>query len=98
MAEPMEEPEENRNLPVLAEAPEARVIERPEQMPLSAPVAAVTGGALAGIGTLFLMRVLARGLRRQPAIRLGGRGRRGSKLDIAASRSFLVDVHVLNRR
>jgi hypothetical protein len=95
----MDEPPENRNLPVLAEpAPEARVIERPEPMPLSAPVAAVTGGALAGIGTLFLVRVLRRGLRRQPALSLGGRGRRGRKLDIAASRSFLVDVHVLNKR
>ena len=90
--------EEPDNLPVLAEdVPEARVIERrPEPMPLSAPVAAVTGGALAGIATMFLARILRRGLRRQPALRLGGR--RGTKLDIAASRSFLVDVHVLNRR
>jgi hypothetical protein len=92
----MDEPSDN--LPVLAEeVPEARVLEpRPEPMPLSAPVAAVTGGALAGIATLFLARVLRRGLRRQPALRLGGRRR--TKVDIAATRSFLVDVHVLNRR
>jgi hypothetical protein len=95
----MEEPDENRNLPVLAsEVPEARVIEpRPEPMPLAAPVAAATGGVLAGIATLFLARVVRNGLRRQPAVRLGSR-RRGTKLDVAASRSFLVDVHVLNRR
>ena len=93
----MEEPPENRNLPVLANAPEARVIERPEPMPLSAPIAAATSGVLAGIGAMVLARVLRRGLRRQPrAIRLGGR--KGTKLDVAASRSFLVDVHVLNRR
>jgi hypothetical protein len=92
----MEGQAENRNLPVLASAPEARVIEaRPEPMPLSAPVAAATGGVLAGIATLFLARVVRRGLRRQPSVRLGGR--RG-KLDIASSRSFLVDVHVLNKR
>ena len=91
----MEEPSENRNLPVLAPAPEARVIER-EQMPLSAPLAAATSGVLAGIGAMVLARVLRRGLRRQPAIRLGGR--KGRKLDVATSRSFLVDVHVLNKR
>jgi hypothetical protein len=94
----MEDQPENRNLPVLASAPEARPIERVEPMPLSAPMAAATGGVLAGIATLFLARIVRRGLRRQPTLRLGGRGRRGSKLDIAASRSFLVDVHVLNRR
>jgi hypothetical protein len=89
--------EETDNLPVLAaDVPEARIIEtRPEAMPLSAPVAAATGGVLAGIATLFLARVVRRGLRRQPAVRLGGR--RG-KLDIASSRSFLVDVHVLNSK
>jgi hypothetical protein len=53
---------------------------------------------LAGIGALVLVRVLRNGLRRQPAVRIGGRGRRGAKLDIATSRSFLVDVHVLNKR
>jgi hypothetical protein len=91
--------EQPENLPVLA-APEARVIERPkpEPMPLAAPVAAVTGGALAGLGAMVLVRILRNGLRRQPAVRIGGRGRRGAKLDVAASRSFLVDVHVLNRR
>jgi hypothetical protein len=94
----MEEPPDN--LPVLA-APEARVIEpppKPDPLPLAAPVAVATGGALAGIGAMVLVRVLRNGVRRQPAVRLGGRGRRGGKIDIAASRSFLVDVHVLNRR
>ena len=87
------------NLPVLASVPEARPIERPEPapMPLVAPVAAATGGVLAGIGALVVARVLRNGLRRQPTVRVGSR-RRGAKLDIAHSRSFLVDVHVLNRR
>jgi len=94
----MDDQPENRNLPVLASAPEARPIERTEPMLLSAPVAAAAGGVLAGIATLFLARVLRNGARRRNAtVRLGGR-RRGAKLDVAATRSFLVDVHVLNRR
>jgi hypothetical protein len=94
----MNEQTENRNLPAVSDVPEARVLERPtEQMTLSAPVAAATGGLLAGIATFALVRVLRHGLRRKPVVRLGGR-RRGTKLDIAGSRSFLVDVHVLNKR
>jgi hypothetical protein len=94
----MNEQSEHRNLPVVSEVPEARVIERPpEQMTLSAPVAAATGGVLAGIATFALVRVLRHGLRRKPSIKLGKR-RRSTKLEIAGSRSFLVDVHVLNKR
>ena len=95
----MNEQTENRNLPVVSDVPEARVIERPpEQMTLSAPVAAATGGVLAGIATFALVRVLRHGmLRRRSVIRLGKR-RRATKLEIAGSRSFLVDVHVLNKR
>jgi hypothetical protein len=92
----MEEPVENRNLPVLAS--EARPIEPArEQSPLAAPVAVATGGVLAGLATFVLARVLRNGVRRRPAVRIGSR-RRGTKLDIATSRSFLVDVHVLNKR
>ena len=94
----MDEPTENRNLPVLASAPEARPLERPPQtMTFAAPVVAATGGVLAGLATFVLARVLRNGVRRRPAVRVGSR-RRGTKLDIAASRSFLVDVHVLNKR
>jgi hypothetical protein len=94
----MDDQTENRNLPVLASAPEARPLERPPaQMTLAAPVVAATGGMLAGLGAFVLVRLLRNGLRRRPAVRLGS-GRRSAKLDIAASRSFLVDVHVLNKR
>jgi hypothetical protein len=94
----MSEQTEDRNLPVVSEVPEARVIERPpEQMTLTAPVAAATGGVLAGLATFALVRILRNGLRRKPAIRLGKR-RRATKLEISGSRSFLVDVHVLNKR
>jgi|tagenome__1003787_1003787.scaffolds.fasta_scaffold20429591_2 hypothetical protein len=92
----MDEQTENRNLPVLAS--EARVIEpQREPSPLAAPVVVATGGLLAGIGAFVLARVLRHSIERPRAVRIG-RGRRGAKLDIAASRSFLVDVHVLNNR
>jgi hypothetical protein len=91
--------DDGRNLPVLADAPEARVIERPpvEPMPLSAPVAAATSGVLAGLATMALFRVLRNGFsggRRHGSI---GFGRRRGKMKIAQSQSFLIDVHLLKR-
>jgi hypothetical protein len=90
--------DDGRNLPVLANAPEARPIERPEveQMALSAPVAAATSGVLAGLATMALFRALRNGFGggRRGNIRLGrGRG----KMKIAQSQSFLIDVHLLKR-
>jgi hypothetical protein len=91
--------DDGRNLPVLAEAPEARVIERrPVQpMPLSAPVAAATSGVLAGLAAMALVKAVRGGFGgggRRGALRLGGK--RG-KLKIAQSQSFLIDVHLLKR-
>jgi hypothetical protein len=92
--------DDGRNLPVLANAPEARVIERPtvEPMPLSAPVAAATSGVLAGLATMALFRFIRNGFAggggRGGSIRFG---RRRGKMKIAQSQSFLIDVHVLKR-
>ncbi|MEA2438914.1 MAG: hypothetical protein QOH76_338 [Thermoleophilaceae bacterium] len=90
--------DDGRNLPVLAQPPEARVIERApvEPMPLSAPVAAATSGVLAGLATMALLKAVRGGFggRRRGPIRLGGR--RG-KMKIAQSQSFLIDVHLLKR-
>jgi hypothetical protein len=59
-------------------------------------VAAATGGFLLGIATFVLVRVLRRP--RPASVRLGrGRGR-GKKVDVAGSRSFLVDIHLLKDR
>ena len=90
--------DDGRNLPVLADAPEARVIERPEvePMPLSAPVAAATSGILAGLATMALFRAIRGGFGggRRGSIQLG---RRRGKMKIAQSQSFLIDVHLLKR-
>ena len=81
------------NLPVLAEP---RPIERRAEVSLPAAVAAATGGFLVGIATFVMVRLLRRP--RTPSLRLGrGRGR-GKKVDVAGSRSFLVDIHLLKDR
>ena len=85
---------EERHLPVLAA--EARPIEPVRPAPLATPAMAAAGGFLAG----FITFVLVRGLRRRPR-RHGLLGRRRNPaeraLEIASSRSFLVDVHVVKR-
>jgi hypothetical protein len=78
------------NLPVLAEA---RPIERRPVVSLPAAVAAATGGVLLGVATFLMVRVLRRP--KPVALRLG-RGRK--KSEIAGSRSFLVDIHLLKDR
>jgi hypothetical protein len=82
-----------RPLPVLAEA---RPVERRVEVSLPAAVAAATGGFLLGIATFVMVRLLRRP--RPASIRLGrGRGR-GKKVDVAGTRSFLVDIHLLKDR
>jgi hypothetical protein len=91
---------EVRHLPVPSEVVEARPVEpSPVQQlqrfvsSLPAPVVAAAGGFLMGVVTWVSVRVL-RG-RRRPVVR-GRRGRRG--VEVAGTRSFLVDVHLLKDR
>jgi hypothetical protein len=99
MPEPVPEPElpqeaDVRPLPVLAEP---RPIERPRPVALPAAVAAATGGFLLGVATFVLVKLLRRP-RAAASLRLGrGRGR-GKRVEVAASRSFLVDIHLLKDR
>ncbi len=76
--------------------PSSGELERPAEVSLLPAVAAATGGFLLGVATFILVRVL----RRPKPSRLRRRGRRGAadKIEVAASRSFLVDVHLLDRR
>jgi hypothetical protein len=96
---------EVRHLPVpAAPVPEARPIEPPATQPgtglqawlasLPAPAVAAAGGFLMGVVTWVAVRVL-RGDRRRAALAR----RRGRKsVEVAATRSFLVDVHLLKDR
>ena len=95
-ADPQLEVDE-RDLPVVQG--EVRTIERTaSESGLPAPAVAATGGFLAGVATLVLVRLLRRSAgrpRRSVGIRRSKRGERS--LEIAGSRSFLVDVHILKR-
>jgi len=59
---------------------------------LPAPVLAATGGFLVGVATFVLYRLRHP---RSRKIRVGGRS--GKKIEVAESRSFLVDIHLLKR-
>jgi hypothetical protein len=86
--------EHDRPLPVLAEA---RPIERPAPVPLPVAAAAAAGGFLLGVAAWVLVRVLRRP--KATRIKVGrGESRRGQKVDVTATRSFLVDVHLLRDR
>ena len=56
---------------------------------------AVAGGAIAGVATVAAVRAVGvAGTRRKAGRALG---RRGKPRNVVASRSFLVDVHLLDR-
>jgi hypothetical protein len=96
MPEPaaLPEPEEEvRALPVLAEP---RPVQRAAVVTVPAAIAAATGGFLLGVATFVLVRILRRPRSRVRVARAGTRG--GKKVDVAATRSFLVDVHLLKDR
>lgn len=80
--------------PVLA-GTQARPLERARVASVPAPVIAATGGALVAAVGYVLLRILRRPARGRGAVRLG-RGR-ARALEVTASRSFLVDVHLLRR-
>jgi hypothetical protein len=97
-----DEASEVRYLPVPAkprpvEASPVRPLERLVVEPLPATIAAAAGGFLAGVASWVMVRML-RGRRSQRAVgrALTGR-RRGKRLEVAGSRSFLVDIHMLRR-
>ena len=86
--------EQDRPLPVLAEA---RPIERPKPVPLPVAAAAAAGGFLLGVATGGRVRVVRRP--KGARVKVGrGISRRGQKVDVAATRSFLIDVHLLRDR
>ena len=106
MPEPADMPQEGevRHLPVPVSIPEARPVEVQPPAPLvrsrladlPAPVIAAAGGFVVGVATWVLVRLIRRDRRTPVAIR--GRKRRQQRgVEVAATRSFLVDVHLLKR-
>src|SRR3954462_10363934 len=100
----MEEPEEvvdgvpvlREDAPVPATRPSAAPVAVQAAAVAGARVAAGAGGSfVAGAGIVALMK--GRRARKSSAFKLG-RGRKAQKLEIVGSRSFLVDVHVLDLR
>jgi hypothetical protein len=87
-----EQEAEVRPLPVLAEP---RPVQRMPVVTVPAAIAAATGGFLIGVATFLAVRILRRP---RGAVRVsGGRGR-AKRVDVTATRSFLVDVHLLKDR
>jgi hypothetical protein len=87
---------EVRRLPPSAE--ESLALDRTRPATVPAVVAAATGGFVLGVAAFLLLKVLrrpaaARSLARRRRRLVGGA--RGS--EIASTRSFLVDVHLLGR-
>jgi hypothetical protein len=93
LPDPHQDETDERPLPVLAEP---RPVERPREASLPAAVAAATGGFLLGMTAFVVVRVLRRP--RSAALRLPRGATRGRRVEVAASRSFLVDVHLLKDR
>ncbi len=85
-----------RHLPVLAEAGGGQLDPaRPASLP--ATVAAATGGFLLGVAAFVLVRVLRRPSPARLARRRGRVAARRRGVEVEATRSFLVDVHLLKR-
>ncbi|MBA3261403.1 MAG: hypothetical protein H0T69_02775 [Thermoleophilaceae bacterium] len=91
------DPEHEAEVPPLPVLAEPRPIERAGPVSLPAAVAAATGGFLLGVACFLLVRVLRRP-RAARTLRLGGGRGRARRADVAASRSFLVDIHLLKDR
>jgi hypothetical protein len=79
---------------------EAAPVQRRSVAPVTVQAVAVAGASLvAGATAVVLAKGMARAARspRRTRRRLGGR-RKGTRLDVVASRTFLVDVHLVDRR
>ncbi len=87
---------EARPLPVVADGqPATAIVTRKASLP--ATVAAAGGGMVLGFAAFMLLRVLRRPSAARSVARRRRRLQKRQGVDIAASRSFLVDVHLLKR-
>ena len=86
---------EVRRLPVPVEESLALEPSRPATVP--AAVAAATGGFVLGVATFLLLRVLRRPAAARSLARKRRKLARGRGSEVASTRSFLIDVHLLKR-
>lgn len=86
---------QNRPLPVLAET---RALDRPQPVSVPAAVMAATGGFLVGVAAFLLIKVLRRPRAGRAMASRRRKSRRGESVEVAATRSFLVDIHLLKDR
>lgn len=82
-----------RPLPANYEQPGASLVLRPE---VRTAALAAAGGVLAGAATVAAVRAVS-GAAAKVKPKGGLRGRRSERQNVIASRSFLVDVHLLGR-
>jgi hypothetical protein len=85
--------------PVPARQGPTRALERSDRMlpavPVSAPMVAAAGGVVAGAAAIATVRAIRN--RRQIRRMRKGKGKEISRRSVVATRSFLVDVHLLGR-
>jgi hypothetical protein len=86
---------QNRPLPVLAEP---RALDRPQPASVPAAVVAAAGGFLVGVAAFLLIKVLRRPRAGRALASRRRKSRRGESVEVAATRSFLVDIHLLKDR
>ena len=77
---------------------EARALDRPQPVSMPAAVVAATGGFLVGVATFLLIKVLRRPRAGRAMASRRRKNRRGESVEVAATRSFLVDIHLLKDR
>jgi hypothetical protein len=83
-------------VPVLREDPPPPVVQRPAAAPVAVQAAAVAGASfVAGAGVIALLKSRSA---RKSALRLARGRRKGNKLEVLGTRTFLVDVHMVERR
>ena len=77
---------------------EAGTLDRPQPVSVPAAVVAATGGFLVGVAAFLLIKVLRRPRAGRAMASRRRKNRRGESVEVAATRSFLVDVHLLKDR
>ncbi len=91
--EPVEAFEVVDGLPVLVEVRPLEPARPPAAVALAQTAAVAATGFMAGVATAAVL-----GRRRQRRLGRPAAGRPAGSLEVVASRSYLVDVHVLERR